>query len=1053
MNFAALLIQNKWVQAQADKRKKQKEEEVLSEKYISLMGYGNDSNRSKNNAAELAFEEEEKEEAMRHSLANLGTIINSPKNETEFTLGDVEMGLPNNNTNNITNNNTNTITNETIPIKAATTTTTTPAISSNKNNNNITNTNTNINNTNTTITKSNVEVNRPTLIQKKEEIWIKPSLDIAKAYADGRHPRKYAGEHDKFTMWETTTGRHCCVGGLGEQCDLFGEGQVSEFGQYGPGVTNYFKFLKWNIWVFLMLSVLSLIPLTFNYYGPGEQNTGLSTLAKTTAGNLVSITNTTADIAIPGCSGYDYNGIDCAITPPQLASLYAYVDVISMIFVLIAYVWLRIYEKKEVILLDQATVNLADFSVKFTNLPKECTPAELKAFLAKTTNQSIASVYFAYDSQNEIEGYRERGKLVQQKFHVKQKKLYYTKLLREHQKIQDPTCGWCCGYGYFYPCKCKKDYKDELELWSKLDKENAELGMKIKKKNLELDEKASQSPIMAFVTFETKIGALVAKSTFTTSWLTYCCTPAKNLFKGYALRIDDAPEPSTIIWENLNYGYYERLKRRYRTAIIAGLLIFISFIARLFSTVVERSAQGVGGSEPCPSNFDQLTIAQQEEMVQNDSQILHCYCDAIALSDQNNPLCEDYYQQQLKANLLNYGASFLVVAINMALEWAVNIFADYEKHHSIDSQGRSVFNRLFWLYLLNSAVVFIIQVNSKDLGFMQQITGYAAAPTVINFTADWYVSVGAGIIIVQLTGTVFNQLYNLYLYYQFAKTKYAAKNNPLLALTQDELNALHLGPQFKLSVRYAQQLSTFFVSLLFSTGIPLLNMIGAFNFIFVYFTEKFLFVNYYRIPPRYNTSISMAATRLMPYAVVMHLIFSIWTLSINQLFANTDSNNIVSEQAAAGAAAANNSFVYNCWLAASKRETLPILILLVLVVLALLIEFVAERFFGSVTEAFIAVFGNVCSKWSYMNEIRKYNDLKRKNAKTKDSITYTRAVQRGIFKGLATYNILQNPYYMEAFSISSKFAAEHTSVGSLRFTKKNLDNNAYQEAIEANVIF
>ena len=46
-------------------------------------------------------------------------------------------------------------------------------------------------------------------------------------------------------MYTPYTGRHCSLGGFGEQCDLWKEGQVSEFAIYGPGVTNYFKFLKW----------------------------------------------------------------------------------------------------------------------------------------------------------------------------------------------------------------------------------------------------------------------------------------------------------------------------------------------------------------------------------------------------------------------------------------------------------------------------------------------------------------------------------------------------------------------------------------------------------------------------------------------------------------------------------------------------------------------------------------------------------------------------------------------------------------------------------------
>lgn len=187
---------------------------------------------------------------------------------------------------------------------------------------------------------------------------------------------------------------------------------------------------------------------------------------------------------------------------------------------------------------------------------------------------------------------------------------------------------------------------------------------------------------------------------------------------------------------------------------------------------------------------------------------------------------------------------------------------------------------------------------------------------------------------------------------------------------------------------------------------------------------------------------------MIPLAVVVHLIFSIWTLSITEVFQTTESTNALTAEADYQADRAHNSFVTNVWISASSNETFPLFVMLVLVILGLIVEVIAENFFGSVGEAFVAIFGNLCNT-SYMEEIKKYNELKRKNLKTKNAITYTRALQRGIFKGLSTYNILQNPYYMESFSISSKFASEHTSVNSLRFTRKHIDTSQLKGPVEA----
>jgi hypothetical protein len=74
-----------------------------------------------------------------------------------------------------------------------------------------------------------------------EVLWRKPSWKRAKMVEAESRPH-HAGESMKKYDWTTaTTGRHCVFGGCGEQLDLWNEGQLSEFTQFGSGITNYFK--------------------------------------------------------------------------------------------------------------------------------------------------------------------------------------------------------------------------------------------------------------------------------------------------------------------------------------------------------------------------------------------------------------------------------------------------------------------------------------------------------------------------------------------------------------------------------------------------------------------------------------------------------------------------------------------------------------------------------------------------------------------------------------------------------------------------------------------
>jgi len=66
-------------------------------------------------------------------------------------------------------------------------------------------------------------------------------------------------------------------------------------------------------------------------------------------------------------------------------------------------------------------------------------------------------------------------------------------------------------------------------------------------------------------------------------------------------------------------------------------------------------------------------------------------------------------------------------------------------------------------------------------------------------------------------------------------------------------------------------------------------------------------------------------------------------------------------------------------------------------------------------------------------------------AKEAHPLTYTRAVQRGLIKGLATYNILQNPHYMQGFAISAQFAMEHQNLKSMKFISQKTEKRLQKQ--------
>ena len=248
------------------------------------------------------------------------------------------------------------------------------------------------------------------LVNLLDTPWAPPDWVSARRSTDFMNPRKGGKGGVPFETLTTTTGRHCFSGGCGEQCDLFGEGRVSEFSIYGPGVTNYFKFIKWLAWVMFAVSLVSLPMLIINItsgstVATSSTSSGLNDLAKTTIGNLettFSNTNSTNfEIYLPFCDPSVWGYSACGLNKEKIGYLYMGLDIMMTTIVMIGFLWLVYFESNEEKTLNKNTVYTSMFTIAVKNLPKDTTESEIKSHfeLALKRNFRIHAVDFAYDNE------------------------------------------------------------------------------------------------------------------------------------------------------------------------------------------------------------------------------------------------------------------------------------------------------------------------------------------------------------------------------------------------------------------------------------------------------------------------------------------------------------------------------------------------------------------------------------------------------------------------------------------------------------------------------
>jgi len=96
-----------------------------------------------------------------------------------------------------------------------------------------------------------------------------------------------------------------------------------------------------------------------------------------------------------------------------------------------------------------------------------------------------------------------------------------------------------------------------------------------------------------------------------------CCCPLRaRLFRGHALWIRRAPEPSTIIWENRDISWLERHLRRLLMGVVVVLLLaaslYLVYLVNYQALSLLPSTRQLLGDDSCDPNLQKLQKLQSD---------------------------------------------------------------------------------------------------------------------------------------------------------------------------------------------------------------------------------------------------------------------------------------------------------------------------------------------------------------------------------------------------------------------------------------------------------
>lgn len=197
-----------------------------------------------------------------------------------------------------------------------------------------------------------------------------------------------------------------------------------------------------------------------------------------------------------------------------------------------------------------------------------------------------------------------------------------------------------------------------------------------------------------------------------------------------------------------------------------------------------------------------------------------------------------------------------------------------------------------------------------------------------------------------------------------------------------------------MNYRYAQTLLTFYVCWMYSTAIPIMPLICALSCYVSFWIDKFLFCNFYRTPPSYSYNMGKTSTKLIEIAVVVHLVMSLWILGNGMIF----TTNRTSEVSRDNALSSEEGKFYLLRLL-SQTHLIPLEIILLGYIGLRILSMVSTKS-GSILLNCVRCLTCSSGEFVISNLAARTNTVQ---------ATYSSAKDRNLIKGLASYNILQNP--------------------------------------------
>lgn len=612
---------------------------------------------------------------------------------------------------------------------------------------------------------------------------------------------------------------------------------LNQIGEFGLGLELYLRFLRRMSYAFFLISLTSIYSIYLNSQGQGlkagsiRQRWDILTVANT------ELVNSSDDIE------------DNKSTLQKLFICDIICSALLIVFIIIYQIECSAITRKH----GKKSVTVSDFTIEIKGIPRNFCD---KSIVSDHFSQFglVHDVVLAKEYKGILSAYKKRSDLMEDKAHYL--------VLKAKGKSVDK--------------KLRKNQQNIEKLDFEIDKNE-------KSSSLKHDELPTLRAYLVFENMNSRKECLLAYKQDTN----FCGTLKRSsrfmLIDKYPMKVKKADAPSNIIFTNIEVSACSRRTRK-AISLICILLVFAASIAMVYSLRLYQNNLPAG--EKCKDVESDKNLDYAKINYKGDTES-YCWCkeqDYQDLVDSDTfEFCDYYFQRTTLIVIVRIMVSFGIVIVNFFIKFILKTLSKFERASNRNKEQVKIMNRVFYATFINTAlVILLVNADFSSIKSESWMPNFLFNGEFSDFSRDWYPNVGSTIVSTMMINIFSPSWINILILYPLGACK--RKCGIRGCVIQAEANSRFQGAEFDVAIKTSFIVRSIFACFLYSSGMPILNIVCFLILFSLYWIDKCLILRHYQKPPMLHSVLNDEVIKFLPFAVVFHCGFSLYMFRASEIF-------------------------------------------------------------------------------------------------------------------------------------------------------------------------